>query len=97
MTSPSVKATEALANPAAAKLLLGILGFYDETKPRVISSYKKVRRQFLGKHPKNNKIYPKFVLRRYNQCFVKLTTYIPAVKKCPFAFLRLAVEKCATL
>ena len=97
MTSPSVKATEVLEKLPAAEPLRSRWILEDDPKPRVITSYKKVRRQFLGKHPKNNKIYPKFVLRRYNQCFVNLTTYIPPVKKCLFALLRLAVEKCSKL
>ena len=48
MTSPSVKATETLEKPPAAKPLRSRWIPDDDPKPRVNTSYKKVPRQFIG-------------------------------------------------
>jgi len=48
MTSPSVKATETLEKPPAAKPSRSRSIPDDDPKPRVNTSYKKVPRQFIG-------------------------------------------------
>ena len=93
MTSPSVKATETLEKPPATKPLRSKWIPDDVPKPSVNVSYSKVRRQFIERHPNNNKTYPKFDYRRCNHYGLKLRTYMPPVKKSPFSFLRSAVEK----
>ena len=52
MTSPSVKATEALEKPPTAKPLRSMWLLEYDDKPGIDVSYKKVPRQFIGKRPK---------------------------------------------
>ena len=47
MTSPSVKATEALEKPSAAKPLRSRWPPDDDPKPSVNTSYKKVPKEFI--------------------------------------------------
>ena len=93
MTIRSVKATEALEKPPAIKTSRSRWLLDDHDKPRKSPSNKKVTTQLLGNISKNNKIYPKFDLPRYNHYGLKLKTYMPPVKKEFFSFLSSVVEK----
>ena len=56
MIKPSVKATEALERPPAAKPLRSRWLSDDDPKPRATTSYKKVPRQFVPR--RTRKKYP---------------------------------------
>ena len=57
MTSPSVKATEALEKPPTAKPLRSMWLLEYDDKPRIDVSYKKVPRQFVPRRKRKSPRY----------------------------------------